>query len=178
MRCSPYLYAFAASRHGGSPPHLQTHAQRPPAPNTSGLPLVGDTELSLRTRRCRFLKVRRTETILLASGSEWVWEYADPNLLLANIVNDSPGLNAISQAAVAKHPPSLRSPWSLVLGFGEFSPGNKLQADIRRKCMVLSFSFELLLSLLSCIASSGAALRSQRLKNVTDLEQIFNIANF
>ena len=39
-------------------------------------------------------------------------------------------------------------------------------------------SFELLISLLSCIASSGAASRSRRHKNVMDLERIFNIANF
>ena len=38
-------------------------------------------------------------------------------------------------------------------------------------------SLELLISLLSCIASSGAALRSRRLKNVTDVQPIFNLAN-
>jgi hypothetical protein len=35
----------------------------------------------------------------------------------------------------------MANPWSLVVGFDEFTPGNKLQADNRRKVMVLSYSF-------------------------------------
>ena len=43
---------------------------------------------------------------------------------------------------------------------------------------VVSFHLSSLISLLSCIASLEAASRLVRLKNETDVERIFNIANF
>jgi hypothetical protein len=43
---------------------------------------------------------------------------------------------------VRRHPPSIEHPWSLIVGFDEFTPGNKLQCDNRRKTMVLSFTFK------------------------------------
>ncbi len=44
--------------------------------------------------------------------------------------------------AVRRHPPSIDHLWSLIVGFDEFTPGNKLQCDNRRKTMVLSFTFK------------------------------------
>jgi hypothetical protein len=55
-------------------------------------------------------------------------------------VNESIGLNRSFADAAAKRPPGPDKPWSLVLGFGEFAPGNKLQFDNRHKTIVLSFS--------------------------------------
>ncbi len=70
-----------------------------------------------------------------------MWEFADPNKLLASAVNESPGLRGLFAAAIARKPPSFDRPWSLIIGFDEFVPGNKLSVDNRRKTMVLSFSF-------------------------------------
>jgi hypothetical protein len=53
---------------------------------------------------------------------------------------------------VRLHPPSIEHPWSLIVGFDEFSPGNKLQCDNRRKTMVLSFTFKELGQLALCKA--------------------------
>ncbi len=65
----------------------------------------------------------------------------DPNRLLAATIDVSPGLRALFLEAVSRSPPSLEHPWSLVVGFDEFTPGDKLNTDNRRKTMVLSYSF-------------------------------------
>ena len=89
----------------------------------------------------RFVSLRHIEHVPLAHGGNFEWEFADPNRLLASIVEHSPGLTAMYADAVRRSPPSMEHPWSLVVGFDEFTPGNKLQSDNRRKCMVLSFTF-------------------------------------
>jgi len=89
----------------------------------------------------RFLAARTTLQVTLKNGSEWEWELADPNLLLPNIVSECPALQDVFGRAANLHAPTRESPWSLVIGFDEFSPGNKLRVDNQRKSMVLSFSF-------------------------------------
>jgi hypothetical protein len=89
----------------------------------------------------RFDSVKRIESMPLIEGGFVDWEFADPNTLLANLVEHSPALNRLFTEAVRISPPSVVKPWSLVVGFDEFVPGNKLKVDNRRKSMVLSFSF-------------------------------------
>ena len=43
--------------------------------------------------------------------------------------------------AAARHPPNRNRPWKLIIGWDEFTPGNALAPDNRRKTMVLPFSF-------------------------------------
>ena len=86
----------------------------------------------------RFVSLRHIEHVPLAHGGKFEWEFADPNRLLASIVEHSPGLTAMYADAVRRSPPSMEHPWFLVVGFDEFTPGNTLQSDNRRKCMVLS----------------------------------------
>ena len=69
------------------------------------------------------------------------WTMLDPNRLLVEMGHSSARVNAVWAEAWAANPPSQARPWSLVLGFDEFAPGNKLQVDNRRKMMVLSFTF-------------------------------------
>jgi hypothetical protein len=87
------------------------------------------------------MEVRCVETMPLTTGGTFEWEFADPGKLLANMVDRSPALNLLFAEAASKHPPSIERPWSLVVGFDEFTPGDKLKVDNRRKTMVLSFSF-------------------------------------
>jgi hypothetical protein len=83
-----------------------------------------------------------SEELPLQSGGSWKWEYLDPNKLFASRVAASPAVASLVAEAIRSHgAPSLDQPWSLVVGFDEFFPGNKLQTDNRRKTMVLSFSF-------------------------------------
>ena len=89
----------------------------------------------------RFDSVKRIESMPLIEGGFVDWEFADPNTLLANLVEHSPALNRLFTEAVRISPPSVNKPWSLVVGFDEFVPGNKLKVNNRRKTMVLSFSF-------------------------------------
>jgi hypothetical protein len=85
--------------------------------------------------------MRCVERVPCVDGSHIDWEFADPNRLFAEAVDHSPGLAAMISDAVRRYPPSMARPWSLIVGFDEFVPGNKLQADNRRKSMVLSFTF-------------------------------------
>lgn len=71
----------------------------------------------------------------------WRWSFVDPNKLLSHIVEASTLLTDLFSSAARRCPPSPQKPWSLVIGFDEFAPGNKLKVDNNRKCMNLSFSF-------------------------------------
>lgn len=88
-----------------------------------------------------FRQIRHTETLPLHDGTTFDWEFCDPNLLLAKVVAESPALAALYADAANKHPCSAEDPWSLVIGFDEFTPGNKLAVDNKRKIMNMSFSF-------------------------------------
>jgi hypothetical protein len=81
------------------------------------------------------------EELPLHNGGSWGWEFADPLKLLVARIEHSPEVARLFLDAVRRSPPSQEHPWSIVVGFDEFIPGNKLQADNRRKTMVLSFSF-------------------------------------
>lgn len=78
---------------------------------------------------------------MLHGGETFEWQYVDPATWLASMVSRSPVLQDMFASAWQRSPSSSERPWRLVLGFDEFSPGNKLQVQNRRKCMVLSFSF-------------------------------------
>ena len=82
---------------------------------------------------------------LAATGEDWVWSYMDPQKLMAFLLEEAigvqDGLADVFAEALSRCPGSMASPWSLVVGFDEFVPGNKLSSDHSRKAMVLSFSF-------------------------------------
>jgi hypothetical protein len=88
-----------------------------------------------------FMSVRHVEPLTLKDGSVFNWEMGDPNRMLQNLVDNSPHLQALYLRAAAKHPCSAERPWSIVFGFDEFCPGNKLKVRNERKNMVLSYSF-------------------------------------
>jgi len=85
--------------------------------------------------------VKTAIEVPLVSGGTWTWELLDPAKLVELVVRECPPVAAMFKESVRAHPPSLASPWSLVIGFDEFAPGNKLKTDNTRKCMNLSFSF-------------------------------------
>ena len=79
---------------------------------------------------------------LRETGQPWEFEFVDPAKLLTQLTNESRGLQALYAAAWARSPSSPTSPWSLVVGFDEFVPGNKLSVEHSRKTMVVSFTFK------------------------------------
>ena len=74
-------------------------------------------------------------------GAPWDWDVVDLSKVLPALLRSSHELSALYKAATDATPPSMDRPWSLVVAFDEFSPGNKLQVDNKRKTMVLSVSF-------------------------------------
>ncbi len=77
----------------------------------------------------------------LARGGTWKWSFFDPGKLLADLVSRSPALQEAYHSAMHRNPPTPSRPWSLIIAWDEFIPGNKLATDQTRKTMVLSFSF-------------------------------------
>ena len=79
--------------------------------------------------------------VLLTDGRQWIWKLLDPCKTLAAIVERSPGMQALYAQAWRRTPPTPATPWRVVLGFDEFTPGNKQSLDQTRKTMVVSYSF-------------------------------------
>jgi hypothetical protein len=88
-----------------------------------------------------FNEVRTTETLRLADGSDFVMEFCDPNLLLSKLVAESPELQRMYAQALSQKPCRQDSPWSLVVTFDEYSPGNAMSFNNKRKSMNINFSF-------------------------------------
>ena len=77
----------------------------------------------------------------LEDGTVFQWEILHPGRLLSALVRDCPALQDMIGEAANRREPTESCPWSLVIGFDEFVPGNKAALHNWRKCMVLSFSF-------------------------------------
>jgi hypothetical protein len=73
------------------------------------------------------------EVPVVDGGEPFQWEMVDPAKLLAETVRLCSATRAAFTEAFAARPPSQDDPWDLIIGFDEFSPGNKLQVDNRRK---------------------------------------------
>jgi hypothetical protein len=86
-------------------------------------------------------EMMRSFELPLLKGGTYTLHFVDPGLLLAALLQDSAALRDLYTAAWNRSPSSPDRPWSLVVAFDEFMPGNKLSTDQARKTMVLSFSF-------------------------------------
>ena len=117
-----------------------------------------------------FDKISRTIELPLSGGGMWKWSLLDPSQLLVSLVSNSPALQQVYADAWRRSPPSPQRPWSLVVAFDEFVPGNKLQTDQTRKTMVLSFSFlqlgQAALSFGSCW-TTAICVRSNKIKEAS-----------
>ena len=69
------------------------------------------------------------------------WELADPSQLIQCAINASPKLQELYAEALRRHPVDATHPWDLILGFDEFTPGNKILAWNTRKVMCLYMNF-------------------------------------
>ena len=89
----------------------------------------------------RFLSMRKSFMLPRCDGGELEWELIDPVALVCRSVAESPRMANAVRASLAATPCSMATPWTLVVGYDEFAPGNKLKTDNRRKTMVLSITF-------------------------------------
>lgn len=77
----------------------------------------------------------------MAAGGDFDWTFADPAKLLGVLVADSWELQEVFARAAARTPCSREAPWSVVLAFDEFTPGDSRKPKNDRKSMVCSFTF-------------------------------------
>ena len=77
----------------------------------------------------------------LANGRDFDLDIIDPCKFVRGLVATSPATAAVYSEAARRHPPSPARPWHLVIGFDEFTPGNKNRFDQSRKTMVVSVTF-------------------------------------
>ena len=63
----------------------------------------------------------------LRGGGQFEWVFLDPAKLLSLFVCECPPVAKLFRDAAAVSPPSMGHPWHIVVGFDEFSPGNKLK---------------------------------------------------
>ena len=92
-------------------------------------------------RHARLDEVMRMIEVETEGGGQWQWPLCQPNLLFSIMVSESKPLQTLLKAAFLSSPCSRERPWSLVVGFDEFVPGNKLQLQPTRKAMNLVFTF-------------------------------------
>ncbi len=88
-----------------------------------------------------FHRIKCADAVRMLSGEPWSWAYVDPGKLLAVLMSESASLQGFYDDAWARSPASPQAPWSLVVAYDEFVPGNKLSTDQTRKTMVVSFTF-------------------------------------
>ena len=107
---------------------------------------LGATRRQLRDANgSLFRSLRHTEEMPLTGGGTFEWNFVNPNRMLAEMLSRSTELNSLYAAAVRRTPPTLRQPWSLVIGFDEFMPGltanaNQLCIRTQRLCRVTTVS--------------------------------------
>ena len=99
--------------------------------------------------QARFSTMAKTITLPKRGGGFVEWELCNPSMLLFRVISESPALQAIFEQAMAQSPSTPEHPWNVLVGWDEFTPGNKLAVQNNRMTMVLSFSFEELGSALS-----------------------------
>ena len=100
-----------------------------------------------------FHRIKCVDDVRTLSGTSWSWIYVDPCMLLTVLLTESAALQALYTEAWARSPATPRNPWSLLVAYDEFVPGNKLSTDQARKTMVVSFTF---------LELGGAALASRK----------------
>jgi len=80
--------------------------------------------------------------IPLEAGGTYTLDIIDAGLMFSALVSERPILREVFLEAFQRHPCTVDNPWGAIVGFDEFTPGDKLKVNNRRKCMVLSSSFE------------------------------------
>ena len=75
----------------------------------------------------RFQALHTVLHLHLHTGEPFAWEIVDFSKALPAYLANSDGLRRLYCEAAARLPPTFARPWSAVVAFDEFVPGNKLQ---------------------------------------------------
>ena len=72
-----------------------------------------------------------TLRVEIRGGSgEWDWPILNPGLLLQTLVSEQPQLFELYMSRMIMCPCTPQRPWRVLVGFDEFSPGDKLKCDL------------------------------------------------
>ena len=100
--------------------------------------LAGSASHVLDASEARWHLVQQREALPTTDGRQFIWEFCNPNLLMAMLINESPALQEV-YAALANE--MRDDPCSWVLVFDEYVPGSKMRQETNRKSMNLLFNF-------------------------------------
>ena len=114
-----------------------------------------------------FRQVERTIVLPLKDGTEFSWPVADPSLLVSMCCHLSSEMEELFARSLQQRPCSAEAPWSLVMVYDEFTPGNVLQPQNPRKTMVVNFTFLELDSYSDLSWFTTAVARTPLIKEVT-----------
>ena len=89
----------------------------------------------------RFNQVKHTLRFPSVDGGEVSVGICDPKALLALLLSENPVTRQWFEEAWRTSPSTPSTAWNLVIGWDEFTPGNKAALKSSRKMMTLSFSF-------------------------------------
>ena len=85
--------------------------------------------------------LKQTITMETTDGNTFDWVFLHPGRLLQRWLRHPKLQKFWAERLRAEGAPSQEKPWNLIFGFDEFTPGDKLRADNRRKTMILNYSF-------------------------------------
>ena len=89
----------------------------------------------------RFDLVKTSISLELNDGSWREWPVADPGLLLSMVLQERPELANLFAVAMDAHPCSSSLPWSIIVGFDEYTPGNKTKLNNQKNAWSRPFRF-------------------------------------
>ena len=92
--------------------------------------------------KSHFDPVKTSLTFPRLEGGEFKLTLADPNLLMAQVLESNTELNEIYSSIAATHGTGQQHPWNMIIGFDEFTPGDGFKPLNFKKCMVVSFNFD------------------------------------
>ena len=104
-----------------------------------------DAEVSrhdvLTASKARFEQVKHQLRFPTTDGGEVAFEVCEPKALLALLLDQNEITRRWFEEAWLAYPSTAATPWKLLVGWDEFTPGNKAALKNSRKMMTLSFSF-------------------------------------
>ena len=77
----------------------------------------------------RYDLVKTSISLELNDGSWRDWSVADPGLLLSMVLRERPELANLFAVGMDAHPCSSSRPWSIIVGFDEYTPSNKTKLN-------------------------------------------------
>ena len=90
----------------------------------------------------QFDKAACQDCLATKDGREFVHEYLDPSLLVQLVLTNSPRLARRWVNALMEKPATVDNPWTCIVGFDEYQPGDKFSYEKAKAVMCVYFNME------------------------------------